>query len=124
MLPPSQSSEFGRGRRSVVGALLAGALLLVSSGADAQSRLLDALRSEGVVGERFDGFAVLHGPASADVTALLTRVNAERRAIYEQNAASQKVPVGAIGKIYAQEILKSAPAKTWFLSESGQWSQK
>ena len=122
MLPPNRSSNLSR--RNAIGLLSASAMLLLSAGAHAQSRPLDALRADGVVGERYDGFAVLHGAASADVTALLSRVNAERRAIYEQSAVSQKAPVDAIGKIYAQEIRKSAPAKTWFLSESGQWNQK
>lgn len=111
-------------RRRAIGLLLAGVVVLGASGVHAQSRPLDAVRAAGVVGERFDGFAALRGAASADVTALVLRVNAERRAIYDQNAAAQKAPVAAIGKIYAQEIFKSAPAGTWFLSEAGQWSQK
>lgn len=122
MLRPSRSSSLTR--RRTIGLLLAGVLVLASAGVHAQARPLDALRVEGVVGERFDGFAVVRGAASADVTALVSRVNAERRAIYDQNAAAQKAPVAAIGKIYAQEIAKSAPARTWFLSEAGQWSQK
>jgi hypothetical protein len=29
-----------------------------------------------------------------------------------------------VGKIYALEILKAAPAGTWFQQESGQWVKK
>lgn len=92
--------------------------------ARAQSRLLDAPRSAGTVGERFDGYAAVRDGASADVVRLVEQVNAERRTVYAQRAATDKVPIEAIGKIYALEIMKSAPPKTWFLSESGQWSQK
>ena len=89
-----------------------------------ESRLLDAPRAAGIVGERFDGYAVPHGSVSADIAALIDKVNSERRAVYAARAASENVPIEAIGKIYAAEIMKSAPAGTWFLSESGQWVKK
>ena len=103
---------------------LAGLLLALSPDAFAQSRLLDAPRAAGTVGERYDGFAVVRGAASPDVVALVNSVNAERRTVYAQHAASEHVSADAIGKIYAAEIIKSAPKGTWFLSESGQWTQK
>ncbi len=94
------------------------------SGAWGQSRLLDAPRMAGTVGERFDGFAVVRGEASAEIAQLVSQVNAERRTVYAQRAATDKVSIDAVGKIYAMEIMKSAPPKTWFLSEAGQWVQK
>ncbi len=66
----------------------------------------------------------MRGTASPEIAALVDKVNAERRALYAQRAASDKVSVDAVGKIYAQEILKSAPPNTWFLTASGQWTQK
>ncbi len=103
-------------------------MLLAASapGAEAQSqaRLLDAPRAAGVVGERYDGFAVVRGSAPADVAALVDRVNAERRAVYQQRAATDKAPIEAVGKIYAAQIMQSAPAGTWFLAETGQWAKK
>jgi len=90
----------------------------------AQDRPLDAPRAQGLVGERFDGYAMVRGNAPADIVALVAKTNAERKALYTQRARSENVPVEAIGKIYAAQIVKSAPAKTWFLSESGTWTQK
>jgi uncharacterized protein YdbL (DUF1318 family) len=90
----------------------------------AQSRLLDAPRAAGTVGERYDGFAAVRGSGSPEIAALVAQVNAERRAVYAQRAQSDKASIDAVGRIYAQEIMKSAPPKTWFLSESGQWMQK
>jgi uncharacterized protein YdbL (DUF1318 family) len=107
--------------------MLAGVSILAIgpfAGAMAQSRLLDAPRAAGIAGERYDGFAVARGSASPEVAALVAQVNAERRAVYAQRAQSDKVSIDAVGRIYALEIMKSAPPKTWFLSESGQWSQK
>lgn len=92
--------------------------------AQSEGRLLDAPRAAGVVGERYDGFAVIRGAAPSEIALLVDQVNAERRAVYAQRAASDGVPIEAVGKIYAAEIIKSAPQGTWFLSESGQWIQK
>lgn len=132
MLDPSRSSEpAGPGRaapiarRGFAGLLLAGVgLLALAPGAKAQSRLLDAPRAAGVVAERYDGFAMVRGNASPEIAALVAKVNAERRAIYAQRAASDKASIEAVGKIYAVEIMKSAPPGTWFLTESGQWTRK
>jgi hypothetical protein len=116
-------------RRGVVLGLALSLLLLLPflatvAGAQQSSRLLDAPRAAGTVGERYDGYAVVRGQASADLAALVAKVNAERRAVYAQRAQSEHVPIEAIGKIYAGEILRSAPAGTWFLSETGQWTRK
>jgi uncharacterized protein YdbL (DUF1318 family) len=124
------SSRIGRRPALRLGALGLGLLALslclfrFTADANAESRLLDAPRAAGTVGERFDGYAVARGTPTADLAALIAKVNAERQAIYQQRAAAEKVPVDAIGRIYAAEIMKSAPAGTWFLSESGNWTQK
>lgn len=120
MSNPSRFSELSR--RS----LLALALLVpLSAVAFAQSRTLDAPRSAGTVGERYDGYAVVRDPANAaSLGPPVDQVNAERRKLYAQRAATDGVPVDQIGRVYAGEIFKSAPAGTWFLPESGQWTRK
>lgn len=119
ILPPT--------RRDFVAVMIAGIGILAISpcpDARAQSRVLDAPRAAGVVGERYDGFAAPHGSASPEIAALVAQVNAERRELYARRAQSDKASVDAVGRIYALEIMKSAPPKTWMLSESGQWTQK
>jgi uncharacterized protein YdbL (DUF1318 family) len=96
-------------------------LLLLAAGAAAQSRMLDAPRAAGTVGERFDGFAVARDPSAAP---LVEQVNAERRKVYGDRAKADGVPPDQVGRVYAQEIFKSAPAGTWFQQESGQWTRK
>jgi uncharacterized protein YdbL (DUF1318 family) len=115
----SNPSRFSR--RFVLAMLVA----VASGGAFAQSRTLDAPRSAGTVGERYDGYAVVRDPAqAASLAPLVEQVNAERRKLYAQRAAADGAPIDQIGRIYAAEILKSAPAGTWFLQESGQWTRK
>ena len=46
-------------------------------------------------------------------------MNAQRRKIYQQRAAEQGASPDRIGRIYAQQILKKAPAGTKFLQQSG-----
>jgi len=101
--------------------LLAVPLLLLAGAAAAQARMLDAPRAAGTVGERFDGFAVARDASAA---ALVEQVNAERRKVYADRARSDGVPPDQVGRVYAQEIFKSAPAGTWLQQESGQWMQK
>ncbi len=100
-------------------------LMLLAAGTLAQNRLLDAPRASGAVGERYDGFAVVRDQAQAgSLGPLVNQVNAERRQVYTQRAAAEKVSIDQVGRVYAQEILRSAPAGTWFLQESGQWVRK
>jgi len=122
----SNPSRFSRPARRVVLALpLALLLSAVGLAAVAQNRTLDAPRSAGTVGERYDGYAVVRDPAQvASLAPVVDQVNAERRKIYAQRAAADGAPIDQIGRIYAAEIVKSAPAGTWFLQESGQWVKK
>lgn len=96
--------------------------------AQAQDRPLDALRAAGLIGERFDGFAVVRDAnAPTDVRQLVDETNAQRRQVYEQQAAATGAPVGEVckvGKVYAAEILQKVPAGTWFQGPDGRWTQK
>jgi uncharacterized protein YdbL (DUF1318 family) len=119
MSAPSRSSSLPRR------AILALPLVLFAAAAAAQSRVLDAPRASGAVGERYDGFAVVRDQSqAASLGPLVDRVNAERRQIYQQRAAAERAPADQIGRVYAAEIFKSAPPGTWFLQESGQWVRK
>jgi len=93
--------------------------------ARAQPRPLDAPRASGLVGEKFDGFAVVRSPsAPADVKSLVDQSNQERATLYKQRATSDGATADAVGRIYAKQIFDQAPVGTWFLQESGQWVQK
>jgi len=126
MSKPNRSFEPAPHRRAFCRAgLLALLALSLSTWASAQStRLLDGPRAAGAVGERYDGYAVARGAVSPDIAKLVDQVNAERRAVYAERAKNTGAPIEAVGKIYAQEIVKSAPAGTWFLAENGQWTRK
>ena len=104
------------------------AALLVIAGATAalaQSQILDGPRRAGTIGERFDGYAVVRSQAeSVTLAPLVGSVNAERRKVYSERAHAENVPVEQIGRVYAAEIFRNAPAGTWFLRDDGQWTRK
>lgn len=99
-------------------------LLAGFSPAEAAKRPLDPPRAQGIVGERYDGFAVLRKTAPKAIKTLVDKTNDQRRAVYRKQAKATKTTVKAVGQIYAKEIMKNAPSGTWFLHESGKWSKK
>jgi len=106
-------------------AIALAAMLLPGAPVFAQGKPLDGPRAAGQVGERYDGYVVLRDAnAPQGVKSLVSQTNAQRKALYEKRAAEDKVPVEAIGKIYAQQIINSAPKGTYFLSQSGQWTRR
>lgn len=112
----------GMTRRALLAFCAAAVPLALPRAGAAQS--LDALRAGGVVGERYDGYAVVRGNASAEVRALVERVNAERRRIYQKRAAEQGAPADQVGRVYARTILQNAPPGTWFMDANGNWIRK
>lgn len=86
---------------------------------------LDTYRAQGIIVERFDGFVELRdGSAPSAARALVTEVNAKRRAIYQKRSAEQNVSVDAVGKIFASKIVETAPAGTLFLQPGGGYVKK
>jgi len=106
----------------VVAAMMMGGLTAGSPPALAQS--LDAARASGMLGERFDGFAVARDNATPAVRQMVDSVNSQRRKIYAQRAAELKSSPAEVGKFYAGQIVAQAPSGTWFLQESGGWTRK
>lgn len=100
-------------------------LLLAASSAAADAPKLDDLRKDGIVGERFDGMAVVRSEsAGADVRKVVDAINAKRSEIYGARAKTQGVAAVEVGKVYALEIMEKAPPSTWFLDAGGKWVQK
>ena len=101
------------------------ALLAVALPGLAAAQSLDDLRTQGTVGERYDGLAVVRtAGAPAAVAEFVAGINAQRQKIYAERAAQQKVPVEQVAKIYAMEIYAKLPKGAWFLDESNSWRQK
>ncbi len=101
--------------------LIAVVLAIGSFAAPATAQSLADLRASGAVGERFDGLAVARDPSAAGTVA---QINAKRKKIYAERAASEGVTPEQVGQFFAKEIQQKVPAKTWIQAPDDSWSQK
>ncbi|MCW5751518.1 MAG: YdbL family protein [Alphaproteobacteria bacterium] len=97
---------------------LAGALLFAPA-AFAQSA--EQLRASGAAGERWDGLMEARDPGAQ---AAVNQINQQRQQVYRDRAAKQNVPAQEVGKVYFEQIVRSAPPGTWIKGADGRWVQK
>lgn len=106
--------------KPILGIMNAVLLALLLCGTSAWAATLEDLRASGAIGERLDGYVVAReSNAQADADA----INAKRKVIYQEKAATQGVDVDQVGKVYAKEIIQQVPAGTW-IQINGQWRKK
>ena len=108
--------------------LQAGAMLLLVCGLLAGPALaisLDEAKAQGLVGERVDGFVgTVDAKAPAEVRELVERINAERRARYEELAQQRGVPMDAVARIAGEKLIERTPAGQFVTDAGGRWRQK
>lgn len=111
-------------RRAVTGALLglamAGPALLSNT---AMALDLDQAKAQGLVGERQDGY-IGQVSGGGDVAALVSQINAERRAAYKNVATQNGIPISQVERLAAQKLIERAPAGTFVMDASGRWFKK
>lgn len=106
-------------------ALGLGVGLALASAAPVAALDLDSARSQGLVGEQADGYVgAVHPGASAEVQQLVTAVNANRRAAYEDIARKNGTAVSAVAALAGQRLLERAPTGAWIGDGKGRWYQK
>lgn len=109
-------------------ALLISAATLACAG-DIKSRMLErlpeiqALKTDGVVGEDKDGFLQFR-KAAGGKEALISAENADRLEVYKAIAAKQGVSVEVVGQRRALQIAERAGKGEWLQSADGKWYQK
>jgi uncharacterized protein YdbL (DUF1318 family) len=86
-------------------ALLAAITLMIAAPAYALD--LHSARAGGVVAETSEGYIKAVKP-SAEVSALVSEVNAKRRAEYERISKQNGQPVDVVGRLAAPQIMKNA----------------
>ena len=91
--------------------------------AAAQSLDLDQAKSEGLVGERPDGYLAAR-VSQAGVESLVDRINAERRQRYAQVAASNNVPLSAVERQAGQALIRRLEPGQYYMTSEGQWVQR
>lgn len=108
--------------------LHAGAMLVLICGLLAGPALaisLDEAKAQGLVGERVDGFVGTVDPnAPGEVRELVERINAERRARYEELAQQRGVPMDAVARIAGEKLIERTPSGQYVTDAGGRWQQK
>lgn len=110
------------GRRAMLGAALAGPVLFHTAPAFAVT--LDEARTQGLVGERRDGYLGAVGDAGDALRALIDRVNGERRKAYESVAAQNGVPRAHVEALAGQKLIGDAAPGTFVMDAAGRWIRK
>lgn len=86
---------------------------------------LDDAKTQGLIGERSTGYlGVVTTSPSADVTRLVQQVNAKRRELYQQKAASAGVSVEVMELRTGQRLQERTPAGEYIQDANGRWVRK
>lgn len=107
--------------RSFFSLFLAGTVLFQS--APAQALELDQAKQQGLVGETSTGYIAAVSAPTAEVQALVNRINAERKERYQQIAKKNGTPVAAVEGLAAKKALDMTPSGHYVQSGGG-WKKK
>jgi uncharacterized protein YdbL (DUF1318 family) len=85
---------------------------------------LDRAKSDGLVGERADGYlGVVDAGAGADVVALVADVNAKRKAEYQRIAQKNDLTLEQVQALAGKKAIARTTAGHWILVNGG-WQKK
>jgi uncharacterized protein YdbL (DUF1318 family) len=91
----------------------------------AQEAGLDALKAQGLVGERFDGYVgAVKSRTDAATQQVIDRINLQRKDRYRAIAARRGASLSAVERIAGAQVIERAPSGTWVMPEGSGWVQK
>lgn len=104
---------------------LLAAILLVFALQSAWAIDIGSAKAQGLVGEAKTGFlAAVETPASAEVKALISSVNAKRRAQFERTAQKTNTTVPQVAnRFYELAVQKTRPGH-YYQDKNGRWKKK
>ncbi|MGH7291286.1 MAG: YdbL family protein, partial [Myxococcota bacterium] len=100
---------------ALVAILAVSALPAAGSGLD-----LDSAKSQGLIGEKADGYVGIVGAEStAPVAALVKNVNAKRAAAYAEIAKKNGTSVDAVAALAGEKLIEKAGRGAWVTDKDG-----
>jgi len=112
-------------RAIFIGFVLTLAVSLAAPSASAGDPVIDAAISQGVVGERVDGYlGLVTGSADAAIQRKVNEVNAKRRAVYERLARETGTTVEQVGIVTGEKQIAKTVSGAYYMDASGRWVQK
>jgi uncharacterized protein YdbL (DUF1318 family) len=100
------------------------AALLAAAPAAAQTPAVDAARSAGVIGERYDGYMGISGAVSGAVRSQVATINIRRRALYSNLAASRGASPQDVGITAGCQLLARVAVGQAYLLADGAWRRR
>ena len=98
-------------------------LMLAMTGAFAAD--LTTAKAQGLVGEQNNGYlGLVKNDAPADVKALVTDVNGQRKAQFAQIAAKNGIAVEEAAKVFAREAAARTAPGNYIQNPAGGWVKK
>jgi uncharacterized protein YdbL (DUF1318 family) len=106
-------------------AMLFSLLLGLSLSGFALALTLDEAKSQGLVGEKADGYvAAVAASPTAEVQALVSTTNDGRRKVYEDLAKRNGITVDAVGVVSGEKLRANAGSGEYVQNAAGQWERK
>lgn len=100
------------------------ALIAAASAALGQSPALDAARSAGSVGERYDGYMGVAAPVSAQVRSQVASINVRRRALYSDLAVKRHASPQEVGITAGCQLLGRLGVGQAYMLSDGAWRRR
>ena len=86
---------------------------------------LGTAKNQGLVGEANSGYlAAVASPASADVKALISSVNAKRKAQFEKTAKSTSTTVAQVSHRFYELAVQKTKAGNYYQDADANWKKK
>ena len=100
-------------------------LLLVLALQNAWAIDIDDAKSQGLVGEATNGYlAAVKSPASTEVKALISEVNAKRTAQFEKAAAKTGASVEQVQYRFYELAVQRTKSGNFYQDQNGNWKKK
>ena len=101
------------------------AILLVMTMQVAWAIDLQSAKDQGLVGEANNGYlAAVQKPPSAEVKALISDVNAKRKAQFEKTAATTNTTLLQVSNRFYQLAVQRTKPGHYYQDRSGRWKKK
>jgi uncharacterized protein len=115
-------------RRSFVQVLMV-TLIMVAIGfgatSPARALSLNDAKAQGLLGEQSNGYlGVVPGNANAQVSALIQKINAKRRAAYQSVANSNGTTLKSVEGVAGIKLLGRVQPGQWFMGSQGKWRRR
>ena len=90
----------------------------------AQTPAVNAAKAAGMVGERFDGYLGVAGPASGVMRSQVATINIQRRSLYSRLAVSKGVSPQDVGITAGCQLLGRVGVGEAYLWADGRWRRR